>query len=67
MTISNSEPENVEAYLNLKEKVWELGSYEDDTLTVGVPAWEYLLGGSFTIRLCKQQLTWLKDSCLLPL
>lgn len=35
----------MEAYLSFKENVWELGSYEDATLTIGVPAWEYLLDG----------------------
>lgn len=44
-TISISNPEIVEAYLNFKENVWELGSYEDATLTTGVPACEYLLDG----------------------
>lgn len=29
-------------YLNFKEKVQASASYDDATLTTGVPAWEYL-------------------------
>ena len=35
---SKSKLENVKAYLNFKENVWELSLYDEVTLTVGVPA-----------------------------